>query len=300
MRVEAMSAFNSDPFIALLFRKSLANWIDEVDRIHICIHGENDEINDFIESIFKHDKIITYRPEQRFTELGQAYDHIYPNVNCDVLMTVDSDNFILKKGVVAKYAPIALKEGLVGYPGCSCKPVRLWREIGQKNYNMIRINTMLSWWSKKKLDELKFSFQRKVLRQGDIIEGIKIEAPKITIDTLAELTIKYLKKNNGKYHRLKETDDWFHLGGMSMFSKYCLGENGVSIYGIPSKILDKTFTVRKLAWHYYSFITTKDQCNLFEFNHKFEKAILYKIKQSGVRMDEIYGEIKLIKKLWGK
>lgn len=303
-KISIITAFNSDCFLALMFKKSYEKyWKDEIDQLVICCHGENKEINDYIASIFeKDDKCIVKKAEEKYTELGQALDYIYPEVTGDVLVTLDSDCYIQEKGIITKYALLIGRYDVIGTKGMGCKPIELRNLIANKNHGMVRFNTALSFWDKKKLDTIEnLTFKRQILRKGDKIPEIdfKLNERKLMIDTMALVTIKYLAKYKNWSIILKD-ENYKHVGGLSSTCKRFLRDGDkkdISVYGNKTepRWLDKLMGKERLAWYLFIYLETVDQCKLEDFNQKYILALYNKIKISGYTESDIMQEVNNIK-----
>jgi hypothetical protein len=226
-KVSVITAFNSDPFMALYFKKNYEEfWKDEVDELLVCVHGGNDEIDNFIASLFP----MSRKSSIPLPELGIALDYIYPFVTGDILMTIDSDCYIYEKGLVTRYANSLIDCDATGTIGYATRPLSeadgLFRHFG-----IVRLNTFLSFWNKKKLN-FPFTFQRMKFKKGEKFYGYEFPND-CKLDTLGYLTLRFI--NEGCHIKtIKKFENTNHIGGLSHISRRFLGENGISLYDIPS------------------------------------------------------------------
>ena len=307
MRISVLTAFNSDPYIALLYKKSFQLWKDEIDELMIYCHGENEKIKGYIFDLFIDEpKCFPIMSYIECNELGQALDSIYSRATGDIIATIDSDNFILKKGLITKYTKL-IDDGeydIIGKKGFHCRPLEAGKEIIDK-IGLIRVNSMFSFWNRKKIDEIEdMSFARVRLSKGDRIEEIDytLEHEKLWIDTMGMLTIKCLAKGDKLLILDRPKDkEYVHVGGMSKMSRQLLRDkDDISIYGIKSNFLDLKFKKHKLAWHLFAYLETYEECDLKWFNEKYISSLDEKIHYSGFTIQEIMAEIDIIKKEYWK
>jgi len=311
MKRAALTGFISDPYITLLFKKSFDIWRDEVDQLLVCLHGGIDEIDRFNASVFEKDeKCYTDISDESFGELGLALDYLYPKIGKDVgvLITVDSDNFIFKKGIIERYASkIGPELDVIGSPGLSANRGTTADVIAPKNHGFVRFNTFLSFWDKEKIDTLEdWSFERFRLKDGDKIEeiGLQWSGKDGWIDTMSLLTIKFLSKYK-RYLKLERKDidksEFIHIGGLSAMTRVSLEDpenKGKTMYNRSGKYTNNTFQPSRLAWHLFAFLETVKQCPLDNFNRRYKKALYNKITASGFSVDQVMPFVENIKKLW--
>lgn len=215
MKVSAVSTFNGNPYLAVYWKRLYEKyWKDEVDELWVCIHGDNKSVNHFIHGLFKNSKI-TAIP---LPEMGAALDYIYPYLKGDVLVTVDSDNFITEKFVISRNVLLLKEYAAVGIFGGSAKPFSVSDDL-QKHFGIVRLNSFLSFWDKKKIDEEPFTFQRMKFAKGEEFLGYKFKEWGF-IDTMGYLTLTLKQKYN--ILPLKYIQGSQHIGGLSHKP---LGEN---------------------------------------------------------------------------
>lgn len=209
MKISAITTFWNNPYLAVYFKRLYEKyWKDEVDELWVCVHGDNKPVNHFIHGLFEHSKI-TAIP---LPEMGAALDYIYPYLKGDVLVTIDSDNFITQKGVISKYVSMIGEYDAIGTYGGSSKPLSVGEDL-KKHFGIVRLNSFLSFWNKKKLDEEPFTFQRMKFAEGEEFLGYRFKEWGF-IDTMGYLTLKFIMSGK-KVLVLDEVEGSRHIGGLS-------------------------------------------------------------------------------------
>jgi hypothetical protein len=209
--ITAVSTFWNNPYLAVYYKDLYEKyWKDEVDELLVCVHGDNIPVNNFIASLFPNSRITS----QPVGEMGVALDYIYPFVKGDILVTVDSDCFIEKKGIITKYAEMIKNDeyGAIGTIGKSSRPLREGEKVAN-HFGLVRLNTFLSFWNKHYIDNLFGStFQRMRFSKGEEFLGYKF-TEQCKLDTMAYLTLKFIQ--NHKYKIMGEFEGVRHIGGLS-------------------------------------------------------------------------------------
>ena len=210
--VSAITTFWNNPYLAVYFKRLYESyWKDEVDELLVCVHGPDKKVNHFIADLFPNSRI-TAIP---LPEMGAALDYIYPFVKGDILMTIDSDNFITKKGVVKKCAEMVGETGsygAVGTAGKSARPLWIGEEVA-KHFGIVRLNSFLSFWKKRCLNEKPFTFQRMKFKKGEKLFGFTFP-DWCSLDTMGYMTLQFMQRGN-LIHRLDRIDGSQHIGGLS-------------------------------------------------------------------------------------
>lgn len=209
MKISAVTTFLRYPLLAVYFRYLYDKyWKDEVYELLVCVHGDNKRINHFIADLFENSRI-TAIPVH---EMGIALDYIYPFVRGDVLMTIDSDTFIEKGGIITKYAKMIDRADVIGTVGNSSRPLSLGVQVAE-HFGFVRFNTFLSFWNRKVLDEEPFTFQRIKFRKGEIFLNYEIPEDGY-LDTMAYMSLKFLQKKR-PYKIIEHLEGCRHIGGLS-------------------------------------------------------------------------------------
>lgn len=223
-------AFTPNPYLALHFYDTLPNFIDDIDEMIIGIDGEdtpfNIKVKNFIYNLFESEKITNciYRGPM---DQGQVFDRLYKHCQGDILITMDSDLIIKKKGYLEKWIKV-IESGnidLIGSTGGHIdKGLReaVFSNIrigGPDNVPIGRINPFLSFWRMSILKQIKdLTFAGKDLKEGDMLfpkAGIKAPADGY-VDPFV-LAFLGFTEHTEKILITKDEDppDCFHYGGLS-------------------------------------------------------------------------------------
>lgn len=210
--VSAITTFWNNPYLAVYFKRLYESyWKNEVDELLVCVHGSDKKVNHFIADLFPNSRI-TAIP---LPEMGAALDYIYPFVKGDILVTIDSDNFITEKGVIKSCVETIKSEKnkfkALGTIGKSSRPLWVGEEVA-KHFGLVRLNSFLSCWDKKELDKMTFTFQRMKFKKGEDLFGFKFP-DWCSLDTMAYMTLKFMQNN--PILRMSRIDGSHHIGGLS-------------------------------------------------------------------------------------
>ena len=280
-----LTAFNASPYLTILFKRCFDKWKSEIDEMLVCLHSWNPVIDDENERILKDPKVRFWR-HPSYIELGEALDHIYPHAKGDVIITIDSDNFIFDGGVIKKFAESIENNqydavGSKGNSGGGDLAEHLINETG-----FVRLNSFMSFWDKKKIDSIdKWTFKRTYFKEDQIDDKIKeLDWPICKlgwVDTCGILTYKYLKKYPRVWD-IKPTDEgYMHVGGLSTFHRSVLGENGMSVIDVKSNLLNGQVTnPHILGWHLFLYEEASGNCSLKWHNEKYKRCMEDRIKRA--------------------
>ena len=244
-------AFAADPYLALYFKKTYdLFWKNEVDESHIHINGKQKFIIDFIEKLWQKDAKQIIKRYWVYRQ-GEAFNELYPQINCDTLITMDSDNFIYRKGVINKFANMV--------------------ESGEYDYVGSR-HPFMSFWNKSVLDKIEVDFEEHHYKSGkfyDVMELLNIRFAEKT-DKLFEIPFDNLPA-------------YEHIGRRSFFSHW------VSDYPkekeIPERnILKALGKINRAAYTYYIFQQTKKDFPFKEYNDYYEKMFIKTINYLGFNL----------------
>ena len=294
-KVIALVAFVSDPYHALLFKKSYETyWKDEVDELRVQVNGQIPEVNKFIGSIYENSDVF-----QDSLSQGAAFDRIYPKGG-DVLLTFCSDNYIMRKGVLSPYIE-KIKSGefdAVGSSGLHAEPKTA--DVIAEKLGLVRLNPFMSFWNKKQLDTIDLTFDSVFWEVGD---NYKIPELDLMIewgghlDIMALMSIKYLTKfpkrliieptNLPYYH---------HVCGLSSGVIHHFIKDGKTFYGKEDK---KTkVDIGYLNWHMFAYEETHKDCPLEKFNRDYYEAMVKKIEFSGYTEGEVKEAANVVREAW--
>lgn len=252
--------------MALYFKKNYEEiWKDEVDELLVCAHGGNNEIDEFIASLF----LMGRKSSNPFKELGIALDYIYPFATGNILMTIDSDNYIYEKGLISKYVKELENFDAIGTIGYATQPLSEAQGL-YNHFKMVRFNTFLSFWNKDKLN-FPFTFQRMKFKKNEIFYGYKFPND-CKLDTLGYLSLRFICEGN----KIKIVDKFQgsnHIGGLSHISRRILGENGVSVYGLPSEIIGRDVGKERMDFFKKIFLETYKFYPDNKLNEKYKRLL---------------------------
>ena len=120
MKISAITVFVGDPYLALTFHKSYKKfWENEVDELILGISSSRDDMLEFISELWSKEKnvtIVKVKNDHGYgsPDHGKLLDMLVPKAKHDVVMTIDSDFFILKSGVIEGYKKQMLRHDVIG------------------------------------------------------------------------------------------------------------------------------------------------------------------------------------------
>ena len=296
-KVSAMVSFVSDPFHALLFKKSYERWGDEIDQLLVCVNGNIPEVNEFIIDVYDGYQI---KFDSVSISQGRAFDSLYPLVEGDILMTLCSDNYILKKGIVSGFVKDMENYDAVGSMGLHAS-TNIAQKIAEK-LGTVRLNPFMSFWHKNKLDEVKdltFDAVFWEAEQGYKIPEIDLEVNEGGhLDIMSLMSIRYLAKNKVfKVIPPEQVPDWVHPSGMSSgVIHYFDRGDGKSFYGKDLHV--GSLGITTLGWFLFAYEETVKECPLEEFNKKYYEGLVGKIVKSGHKFEDVKAEAERIRMIW--
>ena len=234
MKTSAIVVFVGDPYLALTFYKSYKKfWDEEVDEIVVGISSKRDDMLDFIGEIWgKEPKARVLKIKNQYgygsPDHGQTLDALAAMAKHEILMTIDSDFFILRKGVINEFKKKMNFHHVMGSTAgriCGENDLKL-KFIKQAKYG--RVCPWLSFWNMDMLRDLKFPTMQSVFvkRKGDIFEMCPLdgnqdraaESEELWLETMGWLTYKvFTEKNNVSFEEIpSKSKSYFHMIGVSM------------------------------------------------------------------------------------
>jgi hypothetical protein len=287
-----MMCFVSDPYHALLFRESFDIFKDEFDQVIVGISGKIPKVNDFIKELYKDCEvpwIVYYHMNQ-----GQVFDKIYPHVKGDILITMDSDNYIFKKGIISRYSSLIEKGeyDIVGTHGKHAKPSE-FADALIKKFGYVRINPFMSFWKKELIDKLdNLTFQSRVWVQAGMYDreiDWKMETDS-SLDHMGILTLRLIR-NGARINIIpaENPPEWIHPGAMATAIKHHLlrDDATASLDGSDKKTCYNPVNIGLLGRWYFTWRRTKDKYPDKEFNDEYYRAIERKAGVSKLTMKQI-------------
>lgn len=182
-------AFLDDPYVAIYAKQLYENWKDEVDDIRIYVSGEQSFIVDYIVALWA--DIGTTKYQYKLVPHGECLNHLYAIKDIgNVLITLDSDNFIYKTGVINELA--------------KCVEAGEYDCVGSLNEHG-GITPFMTIISRKVIENITVDF-RPIYRGEQYMDTMQVMSEKIT-DTDAKVKVIPVD-SEGKYE---------HIGRMAAF-----------------------------------------------------------------------------------
>lgn len=302
-RISVLLAFVTNPFLAVYQKKIYEKyWKDEIDELLISVNGRNDQMREFIYDLWKNDdKLVRIENIAIERRQGSVFNDLYQYVNGDILMTLDSDNFIYKKGVIDELvAPIrGGAKDAVGSVGNHAHPWANARILIEKN-GCVRMNPFMSFFRKSIIDEISdLDFRSASLKKdeySDLFQGCIPEDGHI--DVMGPFSIKFFQKSL-KYTKIPPVvvGQYIHMYGISsIFRRNFKRMEDTN----DQKFDEKQATRQDLGyWANYKLLydATKADIPFSEYNKEYEKAFEYQLNKSSLTMSDVKNEVNKIKKI---
>lgn len=288
---QGLVTFVPDPFLALYFKKLYEkNFKDEIDGLLVYVNGYRNEVVDFIVDLFK-DEFVMW--QYSHSNQGQAFDLLYQSFDAKVLMTLCSDNFIYKKGLVKELLEKIKDYDVVGSTGLHIRPPEMADKVARK-IGFCRINPFMSFWRADKLKEIEpFSFQSRIMKKGEEILDMKFE-PEGWMDCMSDMTVKFMLNGNKAYtFEADNMPNWIHASGLSSgVYGHLRHSDGKNLAGSTREHYTDRMNAGHLSWLLHIYEVTNEEVPLDEFKREYKNALLEKINYCGY-------DIKTIKE-WKK
>lgn len=215
-----MVAFVCQPYVAALFKRSYEKyWKDEVDEVLVNVNGRNSKIRKLIVDMWKKDDKVSFVDDVDWEmRQGKAFDRLYPHVSGQVLMTVDSDNFVYKKDVVSKFSNMIMNRqyDAVGSRGLHAYPKRVMSDAVER-YGIVRLNPFMSFWRKDIVDKIEnLTFGTFNYKEGDEFKPLDRMSEGGWMDVMSKFSLDYFYYAK-RYLLIPGTQDgeYIHLSGIS-------------------------------------------------------------------------------------
>lgn len=219
-KLSVMVAFVCQPYVAALFRRSYEKyWRDEVDEVLVNVNGRNSKIRKLIVDMWKNDDKVVFIDDVDWEmRQGRAFDNLYKKVTGQILMTVDSDNFIYKKGVVSKFRDMMLNKqyDAIGSRGLHAYPKRVMSDAVSR-YGIVRLNPFLSFWRKDVIDKIEdLTFGTFNYKEGDKFQPLDKMSEGGWMDVMSKFSLDYFYFAK-RYLLIPGTQagEYVHLSGIS-------------------------------------------------------------------------------------
>lgn len=258
-------SFIDDPYLAILFKRIYdKNIKGEVDELNIAINGENIEIVEFIKNLWKDEatNILMKYTKGETVAHGEALNKLYAISKGDIFITLDSDNFIYRKGIIDRYCT-AIDNG-VDYVGSFSPFMSFFRK------------SVLD-----KIDEVDFrDFHTKKENGTDKF-----------YDTMKRLMIKFSEISKLLYEiPIDNLPEYEHIGRMSAFPIYvedCYFDRDTGLQRFVRKLFGRA---NRVALIKYIFDVTKDEYPDKKYNEFYWKTFQDVIEDVGHK-EKILNEI---------
>ena len=236
MKISAVTVFVGDPYLALTFYKSYKKfWHEEIDELILAISSSRDDMIEFISDLWSKEKnvtIVKVKNEHGYgsPDHGRLLDILIPKAKHDVVMTIDSDFFILKNGVIEGYKKQMGKYDIIGstaarIDGYESLKAILHNHIKRKTG---RICPWLSFWKRDILKGLNFPTLKSVFVMCENDKFVISPNPRdderpqekneLWLETMGWLTYElFSKRDKTSFLEIPlKSDSYFHMIGISM------------------------------------------------------------------------------------
>lgn len=272
MKKEVLIAFAADPYLALFFKKTYdLFWKDEIDGLNIHINGKQKFIIDFIADLWKDDAKQIIKKYKVYRQ-GEAFNELYDKVNSDIVMTMDSDNFIYRGGVVNDFSE-KIENGNYDYIG-SKKP-------------------FMSFWNKKILDKIIVNFEEYHFKKGETANGFDEPFNEDKFyDVMELLHLRFFDKTKKIFEiPIDDLPYYEHIGRRSFFAYWVADfPKEKSIIELVSKyrnVLKAIGKINRAAYTYYIFQQTKKYFPFKKYNDYYDKMFKMVLDFLGFNMRNI-------------
>ncbi|MDZ4228353.1 MAG: glycosyltransferase family A protein [Candidatus Levybacteria bacterium] len=288
-KISVMIAFVSNPYMAffqyLTYKKY---WKDEVDEVLVNVNGRNERIRNLIAEFWgKDDKVKFIDNYDGEIRQGHAFNNLWSHVTGNVVMVVDSDNFIYAPGVVKYYSELVYKNvhTAVGSTGFHAVPKEV-AEKAIKKYGTVRLNPFMAFFRKDIADKIKdIDFRTRGFVPGDVLPCFGKMTVKGWVDVLGMFCLQYFEIGKN-YFRIyeKEPGKYMHATGLSsMFRRQfrSLEEKNIFVEGSYTK-----GWLAGYAWYQLMYEKTKHMVP-DDYNREYEKMFAFNIKNDGIGMEKV-------------
>lgn len=279
IKKSVMLAFICNPYVAVLQKKTyLKYWKDEVDEVLVNVNGLNDTIRNFIADLWREDDKVTLIDNvPKEIRQGTAFDNLYPYVKGRVLITMDSDNFIYKKGVISQFSNLVLggEYDAVGSIGYHAYPQEVAKACIDK-YGTVRLNPFMSFWDKKIADKIeKPTFKTYNYKKGEHYAPIDFNMPEDGwMDIMAPFSLEFFNKGGSKWLKIPPTKEgsYTHIGAISsQYRRFFKSLENTNTQKYETATM-KNQQMYYHAWHNLIYQYSKSGVPFPEFNQEYEKG----------------------------
>jgi len=272
--------FISDPYHALLFHDRWEFFKDEVDQTCVGVAGKLPKVNDFIADLWG--KNVVFRTDIHRNQ-GQSFNEIYPHTTNDVIITMDSDNYVFKKGLVRNYSDMIGKDyDIIGSEGLHIKPSSLIQDM-HKYFGYVRINPFMSFWNREILNKIEnLSWETFYFKKGDKL-GDYTFPEEGYVDQMGGMSLKsFLLTKRVLIIESDKFPEYRHPGAMATATAHHLGkDDGSATIGNSNPLaINNALDHTRIGWWLFAFEMTKDRYPDKAFNDEYYRAIKRKAEAS--------------------
>jgi glycosyltransferase involved in cell wall biosynthesis len=300
-------SFIGDPYIAISFRKNYEKWRDNIDEIIVGISAADAWMTEFISSLWEKDskaKIVAYNEPMSH---GNVFDTIYKMATGKVIITLDSDNYIIKPEIVSEYIDQVLsgEAQVIGSTGLHCNEPPMVEKCVQ-DYGFVRINPFMSFWDKSLIDSTGPVTFNSVVMNYDKKTGVlsKEGNNPIRFDTMSWMTYKIFFGNKIKMTKIPtwEKGGWVHafatsIGVKRMFFNKKIGRVFDGFNDKPAPEFRPN--LEWLTWMFMFHNEYKEFFPFEEYNTMYGECLLEKCDDSKILKETVLANIPVIKEKHG-
>lgn len=275
MKASVIVSFTGNPYIAIVFKKIYeAFWKSEIDQLIVGINDADKEVVDFIENLWKKDsKTVVWKDYAKMGQ-GATFNHLYPLCQGDVLITMDSDNWVIRHGVLSGMMEDIIKDkyDAIGSFGFCCDHPRKRMEYVDK-FGTVRLNPFLSFWRRSMIEKAgRPNFGMRIFKESgnDLVpiqpEDIKDRSKLFKYDEMAYFSVTVFESNPGvriKKISAAEGGRYLHIGGLS----------NVSRFYITKEKLKKHVGKHRCAFLKLLYEGCRKECTIPGYNEAFESLL---------------------------
>ena len=298
MKISAITVFVGDPYLALTFYKSYKKfWHNEIDEFIIGISTTRNDIGKFIFDLWSKEKNVKIHQFVNDTGYGSPdhgvlLDKLVKFATNDVVMTIDSDLFILQKNIISH-----LKNKLKSYDviaptaGRVDGNVNLIKKFQDKiGHKIGRMCPCLSLCKKSIIENLNFPTYKSVFVKNtkdkfvispqDANDRYVPLEDELWLETMGWFTYNLLANKAKLFVIPQSGSQYYHMTGVSMgVRKYMIDPKTNMIF--DRNILGRNVSCRHLPKIYYNYKQNKNDY----YNQDYYDSLLNLIKVSNTSED---------------
>ena len=290
--------FTCNPYLAVLQKRLFDKfWGDEVDEVLIGINGRNKKMLEFIRDLWVDEpKVKVIEIMESESRQGIMLNMIYKYATGEIIIIMDSDNFIYQKGIIDKMCN-KIEQGYssVGSLGLHAHPA-LVAEMFYKAYGTVRLNPFMAFFKKEIIDKSEIDFRTFNYELGQQVDFWGTPMPcKGWIDVMGAMCLRYFK-HDFKYFTITENAvGYLHGGGLSSVHR----RHWKSMDVVDGNVFVQRDRGPAERTHYWVMVkavydVTKAQVD-GNYNAEYEKGFEQQFRDSGTEVREISLEANKMK-----